>query len=346
MRAVVLEEAGREPRLTARSLPAPSVGDYDVMVQVAACGFCHHDLLVMEGVLRRGVKLPLILGHEAAGQVAEVGPRVSAVEPGDRVVCLLTNSPCERCVWCLRGQERFCVEVRGLGHGINGGMAEFVSVRETSLVKVPSSIEWTDACLLACPIGVAVQGLEKAKIQAGETVVVTGAGGGLGVHLAQLARTRGARVLAVTSSEEKVESLKALGAEEVITTGELDFSEVVLALTEDRGAEVALDTVGSPLFASTLRSMARGGRIVLLGEVQGGATSLNLAELIFRDLRIMGSVGATRRHVEEACRLVAGGEIRPVVAQALPWDQVMEAYRLLKGRQAFGRVVLDFASAW
>ena len=213
MRAIVLEQAGPEPRLVSRCLPTPLVGDYDVLVQVAACGFCHHDLLIMEGVLRRGIELPLILGHEVTGQVAAVGPKVTAVQPGDRVVCL------------LRG---------------NGGMAQFVSVRETGLVKIPSSVKWTEACLLACPIGVAIKGLEKAEVQAGETVVVTGAGGGLGVHLIQLAQRRGARVLAVTSSEEKAESLKALGTDEVITTGELDFSEVVLALTEDRGADVAL----------------------------------------------------------------------------------------------------------
>ena len=209
MRSVVLEEAGPEPKLVLRYLPTPLVGDYDVLVQVAACGFCHHDLLIMEGVLRRGVKLPLILGHEVAGQVAEIGPKVTAVQPGDRVVSLL---------------------------GGNGGMAPFVSVRETALVKIPSNIEWTDACLLACPIGVAIKGLEKAEVQAGETVVVTGAGGGLGAHLVQLAQRRGARVLAVTSSEEKAESLVALGAEEVITTGELDFSEVVLSASLKTGA--------------------------------------------------------------------------------------------------------------
>ena len=175
MRAVALEVAGPEPRLAMRYLPTPSVGDYDVLVQVAACGFCHHDLLVMEGVLRRGVNLPLIPGHEVAGQVVEVGPKVTAVQPGDRVVCLLAA---------------------------NGGMAQFVSVRETGLVKIPSSIGWIESCLLACPVGVAIKGVEKAQIQAGETVVVTGAGGGLGVHLVQLARNRGARVLAVTSSKQ------------------------------------------------------------------------------------------------------------------------------------------------
>ena len=322
MRSVVLEEAGPEPKLVLRCLPTPLVGDYDVLVQVAACGFCHHDLLVMEGVLRRGVKLPLILGHEVAGQVAEIGLKVTAVQPGDRVVSLL---------------------------GGNGRMAQFVSVPETGLVKIPSSIEWTEACLLACPVGVAIKGLEKAQVQAGETVVVTGAGGGLGAHLVQLAQRRGARVLAVTSSEAKAKSLKALGADEVITTGELDFSEVVLALTEDRGAEVALDTVGSPLFAGTLRSMARGGRMVLLGEVRGGTMPLNLAEIIFRDLKVMGSVGASKRHLEQAVELVAAGELRPMVAHTLPWDGVdgvMEAYRLVKSRQVLGRVVLDFTPSW
>ena len=227
---------------------------------------------------------------------------------------------------------------------MDGGMAQYVAVREASLVKVPPEIPWEQACLLACPIGVALQGIDEAHVQAGETVVVTGAGGGLGVHLVQLARSYDARVLAVTSSEGKADLLSKLGAHEVIVTGELDFSKVVFALTEDRGAEVVLDTVGSPLFPGALRSLAPSGRMVLLGEVSGREVRLNLAELIFRDARLIGSVGASKPHLEQATRLIAEDKLRPIVSHVLPWDEVMEAYKLLKSRESIGRVVLDFTT--
>ena len=341
MKALVLEQAGPDPRLTVADLPLPSVGDFDALVQVAACGFCHHDLLVMEGTLRRGVQTPLVPGHEVAGVVTKVGRHVTAVRPGDPVVCLLTDA-CGQCQWCAQGRERLCPDAQAIGHGMKGGMAEMIAMRESSLVKIPDGIPWLGACLLACPIGVAVKAIEKAQIQDGETVLVTGASGGLGAHLVQLAKLKGARVLAVTSDERKAASLEALGASDIIPTGELDFFEIVLALTEDRGVDVAFDTVGSPLFLQTLRSVALTGRLVLLGEVDRAKVTLPLPEIIFRELQILGSVGTSRRHIEEAARLVSEGKIHPVVSRVLPWNQAENAYELLKHRRNVGRVVLDF----
>ena len=341
MKALLLERAGQEPKVTPRDLPTPTLGTREVLVKVKACGFCHHDLLVMSGVLRRGIKLPLVLGHEVAGEVAQVGPEVTAVSPGDRVVCLPSDA-CGRCLECHRGREDRCINRRGLGHGVDGGLAEYLKVRESALVMVAPQIDWIQACLLACPIGVGLQAVSQAaQIKAGETVVVTGAGGGLGTHLLQVSKQRKARVLAVTSSEKKTEPLRELGADEVLITGELDFSEVVLALTEDRGADVVLDTVGSPLFPSTLRCLATNGRYVALGETSGREVSLNLAELIFRSARIIGSIGVTRMYVEEAAELVGQDKLRPVISHVLPWEEVMQARNLLQNREALGRVVLQ-----
>ena len=344
MKALVLEQAGPNPRLTVADLPLPSVGDFDALVQVAACGFCHHDLLVMEGTLRRGVQTPLVPGHEVAGVVTKVGRHVTAVRPGDPVVCLLTDA-CGQCQWCAQGRERLCPEAHAIGHGMKGGMAETITVRENSLVKIPDGIPWPQACLLACPIGVAVKAIEKAQIQDGETVLVTGASGGLGAHLIQLAKLKGARVLAITSNETKAPALEALGASDVIPTDELDFSEIVLALTEDRGVDVALDTVGSPLFPQTLRSVALMGRLVLLGEVERANVTLPLPEIIFRELQIIGSVGTSRRHIQEAARLVTEAKIHPIISRLLLWNQAVDAYRLLKYRRTVGRVVLDFTQS-
>ena len=341
MKTLILQQPGPNPRLAIADLPPPTVGDFDALVQVNACGFCHHDLLVMEGTLRRGVQTPLVPGHEIAGVVTKVGRSVTRVWPGDHVVSLLTDA-CGRCQFCFQGLERLCPEAKALGHSLKGGMAEFISLNERTLVKIPNEIPFPHACLLACPIGVALKAIEKAQIQDGETALVTGASGGLGSHLIQLATLKGARVLAITSDETKTPSLEALGASGVIPTGELDFSEIVLALTEDRGVDVALDTVGSPLFPQTLRSIAPNGRLVLLGEVDRAKVTLPLPEIIFRELQIIGSVGTTRHHIQEAARLVTEGRLTPTVSRILPWNQAENAYELMKHRRNVGRVVLDF----
>ena len=340
MKALVLEEPGATPKLRLKDLPEPVLGPRDALVRVLACGLCYHDRLAMTGVLRRGIRAGTILGHEICGEVTEVGREVSLVRPGDRVVPLLTQA-CGSCQRCVNGQEHRCFNGQGIGHGADGGFAQYVRVVETALVPVSMGIPPEQACLLTCPIGVALQGAKDAAgITPGEWVLVTGASGGLGVHALQIAKALGARTLAVTSSEGKMASLLELGADEVVPTGELDFAEVVLSITEERGADVVLDTVGSPLFASSLKSLAQFGRMVFLGEVAGESVEVNLAELIFRDAKLMGSAGAQRRHTEEASRMVAAGHIKPIVHATLPLKDILMGLGWMAERRLFGRVVL------
>lgn len=340
MRALVLEKPGRPPVLVVKETPIPSPGPGEVLVEVEACGFCHHDLLVMAGVLRRGVKPGVILGHEISGTVVQPGEGVTTIATGDRVVSLLTNA-CGRCERCRSGREHRCIYGEGIGHGRDGGFAEYVALSEFSLVKLPEDVDLTGAALLACPMGVALQAVQNvAEVRPGETTVVTGAGGGLGVHGLQMAAALGSRVLAVTTSEDKLGRFASLGAEEILHTDELDFSEMVLALTEDEGAEVVFDTVGSVLFSSSWRSLAQFGRLVLLGEVAGKAVELNLAEIIFRDARILGSSGVSRAVIEQVVDMVSQGQVAPVVGGAMPLEEAATAFDLLTGRSIFGRLVL------
>ena len=337
----MLEESGEKPRLAVREIPLPTLGPRDVLVRVGACGLCYHDILVMEGKLRRGVKSSVVLGHEIAGMVMDIGAQVTSLSTGDMVVSILTDA-CGNCLRCHSGREHRCLEGKGIGHSVDGGMAEYVSVGEFSLVKLPQQGDPTHLCLLGCPIGVVFSAIAKvAKLEEGETVVVTGAGGGMGVHAVQVAKLMGAQVLAVTSSEEKVEGIRQLGADEVIETGELAFSEVVMALTEDRGAEVVIDTVGSPLFPATFHCLGSYGRMVALGEASGREVRLNLADIIFRDARILGSSGASRKDIEEAWDLVSEGKLKPVICQVLGLDEVLEGYQMMKRRQSFGRIVVQ-----
>ena len=341
MKALVLERrTSGAPKLRMRDVPRPEPRPHDALVRVLACGLCHHDKLAMEGMLRRGIRSPVILGHEICGDVEEVGSEVTLVQPGQRVVPLLTQA-CGSCERCLAGKEHRCLNGKGIGHGEDGGFAPYVRVRETALVPVPMEIPPEQACLLTCPIGVALQGAEDVgEVAAGAWVMVTGASGGLGVHALQIAKALGGKTIAVTSSEGKLGSLIELGVEDVVPVGELDFVEIVRALTAEEGVDVVVDTVGSPLFSSSVRALAQYGRIVLLGEVAGGRTEVSLPELLFRDARVMGSTGAQRRHTERAAQLVAEGAITPVIHGTLPLKDVLMGVGWMAERRLFGRVVL------
>ena len=340
MRALNLKQAGDPPVLEVIDVPTPNPGPHQALVRVAACGFCHHDHSVMAGVLRRGVGRGVVLGHEISGLVEETGNEVTGLRPGDRVVSILTEA-CGHCDRCSTGREHRCREGEGIGHGRDGGFAEYVALSEHSLVKVPEGLDPIGAALLACPMGVTLQAVqETAQVAPGETVVVTGAGGGLGSHTVQAAAALGARVLAVSSSPEKENALLGLGAAEVLGDSGLDFAELVMAMTGDEGANVVIDTVGSALFPSALRSLAQFGRLVLLGEIQGQSVSLNPAEVIFRDARVLGASGVSRAMVEQTARMALEGKLRPVVALEMPIEQAAEAYRLVTERKPTGRIVL------
>ncbi len=340
MRALVLEQPGRPPVLAVKHLPTPVPGPHEVLVEVAACGFCHHDLLVMAGVLRRGVKPGVVLGHEIAGVVVDAGAAVTGFRRGDHVVSLLTDA-CGECDRCRSGREHRCLHGTGIGHGKDGGFAEYVAMSEFSLVGIPPELDLVKASLLACPMGVALRAAESvARTGPGDITVVTGAGGGLGIHALQIASALGSRVLAVTTSPDKLGRFAPLGAEEILHSDELDFSELVLALTEDRGADVVLDTVGSALFESSWRSLAQFGRLVLLGEVAGRPVELNLAEVIFRDAQVLGSSGVSRREVARIAEMVSLGSVTPILADTLPLEEAGVAFDLLVRKQVLGRLAL------
>ncbi|MBI2872752.1 MAG: alcohol dehydrogenase catalytic domain-containing protein [Chloroflexi bacterium] len=341
MRALVLVDPGETPHLEVQAVPDPVPGPGQVVLRVLACGLCHHDVLVMRGTLRRGVKPQVVLGHEIAGEVVAAGPGVADIRIGDRVATLQTNA-CGHCDRCQTGRHHRCRVGTGIGHTVDGGLAEYVAVSAHSVAPVPHGMAPEEACLLGCPIGVALKGVrDAARVRAGETALVTGATGGLGVHAVQVAAAIGARVFAVTTSAEKLERLEALpGVEQAILHGDVDFAELARAMTEDEGVDAVVDTVGSPLFRSCLASLAQYGRLVLLGEVGGERVPLSLAELVFRDALIMGSSGADREHILEAARLASEGKVRPVVFRKLALDQVVEGYHLLRERRAFGRLVV------
>ena len=340
MKALFVTTPGEDPELDLREVDTPYPEADQVLVRVASAGLCNHDVAIMRGVLRRGVDPDIVLGHEIGGIVEETGPDVTGVRAGDAVVSTLTVF-CGVCERCLNGREYRCYQGQGIGHAVNGGFAELVALPERCLVKLPPGLEPETASILACPIGVALRALrDVARVKPDDVVLVTGAGGGLGIHALQLAAALGARAMAETYSPEKLDELEKYAPGNVVLGGELDFSEIVLALTEDQGVDVVIETVGSATFVSSLRSLARFGRLVALGEVEGKRISFNLAEIIFRDAVVLGSSGANRADIAEVARLVAEGSVTPVISHRVPLADAMDAYRLVRERRGLGRVVL------
>lgn len=339
MKAIVLEEPGSPSGLRLRDIPIPSPGPDDVVIKVRACGVCFHDVLVTRGTLKRGIKPRVVLGHEIAGDVAQCGANVRRFKPGDRVVSILTEC-CGVCDRCLSGHEHRCREGHGIGHSVDGGYAEYVRVTERSLRPLPPSITYEHGAIAACPVGVALAAIrDLAQPKPGETALVTGAGGGVGVHTVQLLKHYGARVFAVTTTEEKAARLREIGADEVLLSPGLDFQWEALALTGENGVDVVIDTVGSTAFSAAFQALAQFGRIVFIGQVGAGEITLSPANLLFKDAKLMGASGCNFKDLDQALQLIGQGAIKPVV-QTFPLAAAANVHQMMLSRKMFGRAVL------
>ncbi len=343
MHAVVLGRTGAADLLSLTEVAPPAVGPGDVRIAVAACGVCFHDIVVRNGTFRRGVGLPVILGHEVAGVVEALGAQVSGFALGDRVAATHHRHVCTACRHCRGGRETLCAERVFLGDaGLNGGYAELVTIGAENVVAIPDGVGFAEAAVTGCAIGSELNAIvDVGRLMAGERALVTGAGGGLGLHGVQLCRLGGAFTIGITTTAAKAAQIAAAGADAVVVTSPgADFSAEVRARTAGEGADIAIDNVGSTLFHPLRRSMAEGGRIVLVGQLGGEFASFSPAQLFLRGLSLLGAKGASRAQLETSLRLVAQGRVRPVIAATLPLDAAATAHRMVESGQVAGRVVL------
>jgi D-arabinose 1-dehydrogenase-like Zn-dependent alcohol dehydrogenase len=329
---MLIREPGGVEKLEWSELPSPVPGAGQVLVKVAACGVCYRDLIDREGKYSF-MKRPVVTGHEFAGEVIAVGPGAN-LQIGDRVATI-HRPPCGECAACLRGDETHCLQsLASYGLTADGGYAEEAILWASSTVKVPDKLPLDQACFLHCTAAVALRGLRHhGRLQSGDTVVITGASGGVGVHAMQVAKILGARVVAVTSNPEKEKALREHGADEVIVGTE--FHKQIGAT-----AQVALDLVGAPTFNSSLRSLGMGGRLVVVGNVTTSRVELNPGYCIMRELSVYGSSGATRAELAEILSWAADGKLRPVIAERMPLSEARRAQEKLYARGAIGRQVL------
>jgi NADPH:quinone reductase-like Zn-dependent oxidoreductase len=342
MRAVVLRQFGPPENLVLEEVPAPAADRLrpgEVLVRVEAVGVCYHDLINRQGNLPR-TKLPSIPGHEIAGTVFAVGPEVKGIAPGSRVATI-QRAPCGRCDLCRRDRGSLCKEGVFFGEEIPGGYAQWVVAPEQALAPVPDGLPTEAAAICACTLGTALHvARTRGRVQPGEQVLITGASGGVGLHAIQLVRHLGGRPIAVTSSEGKAAGLREAGAEEVIVSPDLKFAREVRRRTAGRGADVVLEITGALTFDQSLRSLAPGGRLVVVGNLETRTVDLNPGLVILKELEIIGSFATSTSELREVFDLVRRGALKPVVSQVLPLEDAAAAHRSLQEKGVLGRLVL------
>ena len=340
MKAVVIEEFGAPEVLRYREVPRPIPARDEVLVRVRACGICHLDLFLRSG-MRSRLTLPRIIGHELAGEVVEVGANVTDFLPGDRIAAISFQA-CGKCDDCLRGRPSLCRQTSGdIGQSRDGGYAEYASLLSSNLVHIPDGMLFEHACFGACVFGPPYKAIRQiGRVRPGQTVLITGASGGLGLAAIQITKCLGAHSIAITSNAAKADRLKELGAGHVVVSPDGQFGDEVRKLTGGRGVDLAVELTGSPTFPGTLRSLAPGGRCAVIGELHGKPVEINLGLLIIKEWEIFGVTSANQVELTEILQFMREANIQPVIWKSLPLEQAGEAHRELMNREVVGRIAL------
>jgi alcohol dehydrogenase, propanol-preferring len=319
--------------------PEPGVGE--VVVRIRAAGLCRTDLKVIDGVIPT-VPLPLVPGHEIAGEVAAVGPGVRAASVGDRVLVVLDLS-CGSCRYCRIGELDHCVNLRRLGMEQDGGLAEHVRVPEANLVPVPDALDLAHAAVLPDAVASPYHAVVRlAEARPAQVIAVYGLGG-LGLSAVQIARLAGASVIAIARTPARRALAEELGAVASIDPGDGPVSEQLRELTGGLGVHTFIDLVGIEGSAEqALLACRKGGTVVVVGYLVPRLDA-PMMRLVYDEVSIRGSRGSTRADLLEVVDLVAEGRLTPVIGERIGLDEVNGALDRLRAGSVIGRSVVEFA---
>jgi NADPH:quinone reductase-like Zn-dependent oxidoreductase len=270
-----------------------------------------------------------------------VGAEVDGIRPGDRVMINPAFS-CGNCPWCLQGEESLCREIQVLGEHRSGAAAEYVVVPEENLARVPASMPWPQAGAFSLATLTAWRMLTtRGRVQAGETVLVWGIGGGVAQAALQIARLLGARTIVTSGSKAKLEHARSAGADETLHHGEVDVAKEVRRLTSGNGADVIVDSSGQDSWQGSLRALKRGGRLLICGATTGPTVSMDLRRLFWHQWSILGSTLGNRREYAEIVRLAEEGKLWPTVDRVVPLDRAADAFERLRQSEQLGKLVIE-----
>ncbi len=341
MKAVVFEQFGPPDVLQFRDVPDPVAGAGDVVVRVRACSVNRTlDIETREKGAGFGVTLPHVSGADPCGEIVAVGPGVASPLVGQRVAVspMLT---CGTCPMCRRGTENACLSLKIVGVHRHGGYAELVRVPAVNAFPLPDGLSFEDAACLPLSYAVAWHLLVTlARVEPPDVVLIMAAGSGLGVAGIQIAKLRGARVLAAAGSDEKLARARALGADAGINYATSDVSKEVRRLTDGWGADVVFENIGAATWERSVASLARAGRLVTCGTHGGSQATIDIRALYRNHVSLLFSAGFTRATLGEVIRLAGEGTLKAVIDRTWPLAEVADAQRYVFERKNFGKVIL------
>ncbi|MFC3956762.1 zinc-binding dehydrogenase [Halovivax cerinus] len=320
--------------------PDPTVGDDEVLVDVEAGALNHLDVWTRGGLPTIDLEMPHVPGSDGAGVVEEVGDDVTRFDVGDRVA-VTAGVSCGECEFCRDGDPTRCVSYHILGEHAPGVHAEKAAVPEDNLIPVPDGVDWTVAGSTSLVFQTAWRMLvDRADLRPGESILVLGASGGVGHAAVQIADYVGAEVYATGSTEAKLKAAREYGADHVCNYEESNFAEWIRAETGKRGVDVVVDHVGAATWRDSIKSLAKGGRLVTCGGTTGPNPETDIPRIFWNQLQIIGSTMATPGQVDDVMELVWDGTFEPAIREVLPMSETARAHELLEEREGFGKVVV------
>lgn len=343
MKAMVIHQFGEPEVMQWEDAPTPSPGAGEVLVKVHSVSVNRTlDLQVRQDGGGYGAILPLVLGNDPAGEVAEVGPGVDSLQVGERVA-ISQGIHCGSCNACDSGNAFQCANRRMLGIHLWGGYAEYVKVPASNCVTIPDSLSYGEATVVARHFPLAIAQTRLTNLQAGDWALVMGAAGGLGSCIIQVARNIGANIIAGAGADQRVAVGRSLGAQHGVNYRQSDLESEVMRITEGRGVDVVFENIGDPAqWDGAFNSMARGGRLVTVGAHGGGMVTLDLKKLYQRRLQVMSGLGAEgRAELQESLELTARDEFQVLIDRTIPLSEAVEAHRLVDSNEPLGKVILD-----
>ncbi|HMF58282.1 MAG TPA: zinc-binding dehydrogenase [Pyrinomonadaceae bacterium] len=340
MKAVIFKEHGGPEVLEYADVAEPEIRANEVLVEVRACALNHLDVWARGGLPGIEIRLPHILGNDIAGVVREVGDVVTWVKPGDEVM-LQPGASCGHCVECLSGRDNLCPEYDIIGYRLDGGYAELVAAPGVNVIPKPKDLKWEEAAALPLVTVTAWHMLvTRAAVQPGEDVLVHAAGSGVGSIGIQIAKLRGAHVIATAGSDEKLAKARELGADETVNYTNADWPREVRRLTAKRGCDVVFEHTGAETWPGSILSLAKNGRLVTCGATSGYDARTDIRQVFYRHLSLLGSFMGSKAELLQAMKFIESGKIRAVVDRVLPLKEARQAHELMQDRAQFGKLVL------
>jgi NADPH:quinone reductase-like Zn-dependent oxidoreductase len=340
MKALYFNKHGGPDQLHFGEVETPSPEPEEVLVKVHACALNHLDIWVLKGWPGLDLPMPHWCGADVAGEIAALGDNVTGFKVGERVVVDPGISTRED-DFTGKGLDSLSPGYHILGEQVAGGNAEHVAVPARNLLPVPDGISYPEA---AAPLLTGLTAwrmlIHQARLRAGESVLIVGAGGGVNSMALQIAKLAGARVYVVAGNARKAEAAESLGADVVIDRSREEWGEAVHRMTAHKGVDVVVDNVGAATIGTSIKAVSRGGRIVIVGNTSGPLADIDLRYLFSKQISLIGSTMGSHQDFREVTSLLWSGRIRPVIDVIMPLSEGKEAYERMERGEHFGKIIL------